>query len=116
MKIFRIKSLLLFAMVFTLFSCKKDETEGSDIRFTEKCQIERFRSVSKIKGVLMNSEMGLIIDTPGELPLRICNMPSFFHLPEGETRSVEFSGRFSNLQLVDAMSARLELSYLKFLD
>ena len=118
MKSFRIKSLLLFAMVFALFSCKKDEAEGSDIRFTEKCEFAKFHTASKKVGILMHSEFGLIIDTPGELPLWICNMPTFFHLPEGETRTVEFSGRYANMNIdfLDAGAAPLELSYLKFLD
>lgn len=57
-----------------------------------------------------------MIDTPGQLPLIICNMPPNFVLKDGDPRNVLFSGRFDDLDEFDAVSANIELSYLKFMD
>ncbi|MBK1439830.1 hypothetical protein JHJ32_07535 [Parapedobacter sp. ISTM3] len=126
----KISTYPIIVILFGLLSCKK-EVDDSDIIFPQSCDFSgsKVENITRLRGSLSYtdnimdlppsevypSEHEFLIRSTGRLQMVVCNMPSSFEMPEGESRSVTFSGQVVVLpDEVDAANTQVELSYLKF--
>lgn len=106
-------------------SCKKNDKE-SDLAFSTTCDfagsntrlVEGGTGTLRYTGLTSNTSLPddkFVIESPGQLPMVVCNMPSTFELTADQTVRVTYSGRLLVLAAeTDASNTEIELNYLKF--
>lgn len=117
----------MIVVLIGFLSCKKEDRD-SDLIFSETCDFSgsEVEVVDKLTGSLSYTDnvSGLafpggghkfVINSPGLLPMVVCNMPAKFEMEEDASKNVTFSGHLLVLpEEIDAMNTDIELNYLKF--
>lgn len=110
-------------MCIFLFACNKekdtDHTFQSCSLKSNKLQVLSNQhgtlSYTNKLGTFQLAEYSYFIILSGQLPLKVCNMPSSISLSQNEERVISFSGKMIILpSTTDAISTTIELSNLNF--